>query len=199
METGIHYIEDIDQLKYLVDKLKQEEHYDLLLDAIGVPALQQLNILAAKASLSPLVITDDFRFLLPKYNKEVEMTPVHKALYILFLNHPEGIEFKRLVDHRDELLDLYRRMSNRISETKIIDTVDRLVNPLDNAINEKCARIKAAFAQCMDQYQLSYYTISSHTQRHIDGSSRVWFERKKTITLPRELVELNLSSYPTPL
>ena len=32
------------------------------------------------------------------------------------------------------------------------------------------------------------YIISSHTQKHIAGSSRIWYERLKVITLPRELV-----------
>lgn len=180
---------DVDQLRMLVERFRQEGRYDKLLEAISVPVLQRLNLLAAEATLSRLVISEDYRFMLTDYQKEVDMSPIHKSLYILFLNHPEGIEFKRLIDHREELLSLYRKMSNRVSEAKLTDTIDRIVNPLDNAVHEKCARIKAAFALCMDQYQLSYYAISSHTERHIDGSSRIWFERKKTIKLPRELVD----------
>ena len=65
------------------------------------------------------------------------MTPIHKALYILFLNHPEGIEFKNLIDHREELLAIYQKMGSRMEQSKIEETVNRLVNPLDNAINEK--------------------------------------------------------------
>ena len=62
------------------------------------------------------------------------------------------------------------------------------VNPLDNAINEKCSRIKKVFLDMMDEYTASYYIISGHTQKHVAGSSRVWYERLKVITLPRELV-----------
>ena len=42
--------------------------------------------------------------------------------------------------------------------------------------------------ELMDEYRASYYIISSHTQKHIVGSSRIWYERLKVITLPRELV-----------
>ena len=109
---------------------------DLLLKAISVPVLEQLRIEAARATLSHLVITKDFRFILSDYvNKEVMLSPIHKALYILFLNHPEGIEFKNLVDYREELLTIYNKVGNRIDPDKIIETVNRLVNPLDNAIN----------------------------------------------------------------
>ncbi len=176
----------------VVNEMKGSGNYEELLRIIGVPTLTQLNILAAKARLSPLLITADFRFLLTAYNKEVVLAPIHKALYIFFLRHTEGIEFKRLHDHREELLQLYSRIGNRISQQVIEESVNRLVNPLDNSINEKCARIKSAFTSLMDTYQLSYYAISSHTVRHIDGTSHIWFERKKIITLPREIVSFEV-------
>ena len=147
-----------------------------------------LGIEAAKGRLSRLVITKDYRFILEDYQKEVELQPVHKAVYLLFLAHPEGIEFKRLADYRAELLRYYMATGKMLDKEKVIESVDHLVNPLDNAINEKCSRIKKVFLSLMDEYSASYYFISSHTQKHIQGSSRIWYERLKVITLPRELV-----------
>jgi len=47
--------------------------------------------------LSPLVITEDLRIFLPAYNNiEIELSAQRKALYFLFLNHPEGIVFNTL-------------------------------------------------------------------------------------------------------
>lgn len=176
-------------IKQLSTQLLAEGRTDLLLKAISVPVLEQLRIEAARATLSPLVITEDYRFLLPGYgNREVQLSPIHKALYMLFLKHPEGIEFKNLVDYREELLVLYRKTGNRIDQYKMIETVNRLVNPLDNAINEKCSRIKAAFSDLMDEYQADYYIINSHVKRHQGTSNKLWFERLKIINLPRELV-----------
>ena len=176
-------------IKTLSSQLLAEGRTDLLLKAIGVPVLEQLRIEAARATLSPLVITEDYRFLLPEFgNKEVQLSPIHKALYLLFLNHPEGIEFKNLIDHREELFQLYQKTGNRIDQGKISETVNRLVNPLDNAINEKCSRIKAAFSDLMDEYQADYYIINSHVKRHQGSSMKLWFERLKIINLPRELV-----------
>ena len=107
---------------------------------------------------------------------------------MLFLNHPEGIEFKRLADYREELTRLYMRTARWMDREKVEESVDKLTNPLDNAINEKCSRIKKAFLDLMDEYRASYYIISSHTKKHIGG--RVWYERLKVITLPRSLVEV---------
>ena len=176
------------EVKQLTEQLVALGRNDLILKAIGVSVLEQLRIEAAREKLSRLVITEDYRFVLADYNKEVELQPVHKAVYLLFLNHPEGIEFKRLADHRQELLDLYMKTARWMDKEKIEESVDKLVNPLDNAINEKCSRIKKVFLDMMDEYRANYYIISSHTQKHIAG--RVWYERLKVITLPRELVEL---------
>lgn len=177
------------QVKLLSTDLLAEGRTDLLLKAISVPVLEQLRIEAARATLSPLVITKDFRFILPNYgNKEVMLSPIHKSLYMLFLNHPEGIEFKNLIDYREELLAIYNEVGNRIGPDKMVETVNRLTNPLDNAINEKCSRIKAAFSDLMDEYQADYYIINSHIKRHQSTSTKLWFERLKIINLPRELV-----------
>ena len=153
------------EVKRLVSQLQAEGRTDLLLHAIGVPLLEELRIEAAKG-----------------------LQPVHKAVYLLFLAHPEGIEFKRLDDYRPELLRYYMATGKMLDKEKVIESVDHLVNPLDNAINEKCSRIKKVFLSMMDEYSASYYFISSHTQKHILGSSRIWFERLKVISLPRELV-----------
>ena len=177
------------QVKLLSTDLLAEGRTDLLLKAISVPVLEQLRIEAARATLSPLVITKDFRFILPNYgNKEVMLSPIHKSLYMLFLNHPEGIEFKNLIDYREELLAIYNEVGNRVGPDKMVETVNRLTNPLDNAINEKCSRIKAAFSDLMDEYQADYYIINSHIKRHQSTSTKLWFERLKIINRPRERV-----------
>ena len=177
------------ELKRLIEQLQAEGRNDLLLKAIGVPLLEALRIEAAKGRLSRLVITEDYRFILTDYNKEVELQPVHKAVYLLFLAHPEGIEFKRLADYREELTQYYMATAKMMDKEKVMESVDHLINPLDNAINEKCSRIKKVFLELMDEYTASYYFISSHTQKHIAGSSRIWYERLKVITLPRKLVK----------
>jgi hypothetical protein len=176
------------ELKRLIEQLQAEGRNDLLLKAIGVPLLEELRIEAAKGRLSRLVITEDYRFILEDYHKEVELQPVHKAVYLLFLAHPEGIEFKRLANYREELTRYYMATAKIMDKEKVMESVDHLINPLDNAINEKCSRIKKVFLELMDEYTASYYIISSHTQKHIAGSSRIWYERLKVITLPRELV-----------
>ena len=176
------------EVKRLTEQIVAADRKDLLLRAIGVPLLEELRIEAARGELSRLVITEDYRFVLADYHREVELQPVHKAVYLLFLAHPEGIEFKRLCDYREELLGYYLKTARMMDREKIEESVDKLIDPLDNAINEKCSRIKKVFLDLMDEYRASYYIIGSHTKKHIAG--RVWYERLKIITLPREMVEM---------
>ena len=177
------------ELSQLVRELVAAGRNDLLLRSIGVSVLEELRIEAAKSRLSRLLITKDYRIILVDYdNKEVEMTPVHKAVYLLFLNHPEGIEFKKLSEYRAELLQYYMATARLMDKQTIIESVDMLVNPLNNSINEKCSRIKSIFLNMMDQYTANYYIISGHTQKHFAGSSKIWYERLKNIKIPRELV-----------
>ena len=176
------------ELKRLTEQLVAADRKDLVLRAIGVPLLEELRIEAARSKLSRLVITEDYRFILEDYHVEVELQPVHKAVYLLFLAHPEGIEFKRLAEYREELLEYYMKTARMMDKAKIVDSVDKLVNPLDNAINEKCSRIKKVFLDLMDEYRASYYIIGSHTKKHMAG--RIWYERLKVVALPRELVEV---------
>lgn len=178
-----------DDIKKLVKELKGLGRNDLLLQAIGLSTLEELRIEAAKANLSRLLITKDYRFILVDYNNiEINLFPIHKAVYLLFLAHPEGIEFKHLIEYRDELLYYYQQIAKSIDRQKTIESIDRLIDPFDNSINEKCSYIKNCFLKLMDEYSAYYYIISSHTQRHIAGSSRIWYKRLKIITLPRHFV-----------
>jgi len=179
-----------EELRQLVRALQMQDRNDLILQALGVPLLEQLRIEAARGKLSRLLITKDFRFVLQDYDRrEIVMQPVHKAVYLLFLAHPEGIEFKNLSDYRDELMKYYVEVAPRsMDREQIAESVDRLTDPRDNAISEKCSRIKRTILELMDEYSASYYIINSHTTKHIAGSQRIWFERLKVINLPRELV-----------
>ena len=185
------------QIRELVKKLQVMGRNDLLLQAITVPTLEQLRTEAARGTLRRLFVKDDGRLFLEGDKNtgngnnntiEVQLSPVHRAVYLLFLRHEEGIEFKRLSEYRDELLDIYDRIFPDGDKAKMHETVDRLTNPLDNAINEKCSRIKSAFTALMDDYSASYYIIGSQAERIDPSSPRRWFRRLKVITLPRKLV-----------
>lgn len=105
-----------------------------------------LSSINSTPKLSRLVVTSDFRIILPDYgNIEIEMTPLVKAVYLLFLRHEEGIEFKNLIDYRDELMEIYIAIRNYNVTSSMGRSVEDVTNPFKNSINEKRARIREAF------------------------------------------------------
>ena len=190
MNDYVNNLEELaSQLHDIARKLRAAGRNDLILSALGSSMLDELKSEAVRGHLSRLVITSDYRFLLPDIgNVEVDLQPVHKAVYLLFLNHPEGIEFKHLSEYKDELRQWYRKTSKMMDLEKIEESVDHLTNPLDNAINEKCSRIKRAFLDVMDEYSASYYIISGHARIDSPTTTKTWYKRLKVINLPSHLV-----------
>jgi len=135
------------------------------------------GLFKTKAQLSRLVITKDDRILLPDYNDiEVKMEPLVKAVYLLFLKHPEGIIFKKLADYREELLNIYNKLKPMGLNKRTIQSIEDVTNPLLNSINEKCARIRSAFVKELDESLAKNYFVTGERG-----------EAKK-IALPRNMV-----------
>lgn len=126
---------------------------------------------------SRITITKDCTVLLTDYdNKEVKMEPMTKAVYLLYLSHPEGIAFKHLPDYRRELADIYNRIKPLGLNDRVLKSIEDVTNPLLNSINEKCSRVKAAFLPLVDASLVDHY--------YIIGKGG----EEKKIILPRNLV-----------
>jgi hypothetical protein len=123
--------------------------------------LQKLLSLAAPRKLSRIVITPEFQIYLPDYNNiEITMSPLPKAVFLLFLKHPEGILFKKLHDFKPELKEIYEQISSREDMIKASRSINDLTDPTKNSINEKCSRIREAFVQHFDDDIAKYYYIT---------------------------------------
>lgn len=156
------------EIKRIVEQLHSEGFEEFVLKCM-VPVEEKL---------SKLVITKKYEIVLPDYgNKTIEMSPLPKAIFLLFLKHPEGIYFKDLVDYKDELRGIYEKITNRTSATVVDDSIDKVTDPTQNAINEKCSRIREAFVQQMDKSLAKSYYITG-----CRGGA-------KRITLPRHMVK----------
>ena len=180
------------QGKLQISKELEQFHCSILLDevkekvrklkAYGVDEAEIVAAMNEEELFPQLVVTKDFRIVLPDYqNMEIKMEPIVKAVYLLFLKHPEGIMFSYLPDFREELMEIYKKIKgpffNYESAQKSIEDV---TDPLSNSINEKCSRIREAFVSHFDDHLARYY--------YIDGKRG----EPKKILLPRDLVEWEL-------
>ncbi len=167
--------ENFDEESKLLISEVEERIFKLRKLGISQWALEQL--VKPELKLSRLVITKDYRLLLPDYNDmEIKMEPLVKAVFLLFLNHPEGILFKHLPDYREELTKIYVKLKPLGMSDRAIQSIEDVTNPLLNSINEKCARIRGAFVGQFDDHMARHY--------YIDG----FRGEAKKIALPRDLV-----------
>ena len=161
-----------DIFKQVLDKYYDGKPCDKTIWRLGTREEKSRNAI----KLSKLRIAKDGNIILADYQKEIKMEPIVKAVYLLFLNHPEGIAFKCLPDYRKELTDLYQKIKPFGLTERAIRSIEDVTNPLLNSINEKCSRVRAAFLPEIDSSLLEQYIITGK------GGE------VKKITLPRNLV-----------
>ena len=97
-------------------------------------------------------------------------------MYLLFINHPEGIAFKYLPDYREELTQIYVKLKPLGINNRVLQSIEDVTNPLLNSINEKCSRVRATFATLVDASLIDQYAIIGKSGE------------EKKIALPRNLV-----------
>lgn len=152
------------------EELKQF-HCSLLLDEVREKVrklksygIDECDIISAmrEDDLFPLlIVSEDYKVLLSGEKEvEVQMEPLVKAVYLLFLLHPEGIILKRLPDYRDELRTIYQLLRPAGITPKAEKSIMDVTNPMLNSINEKCARIRHYFTSLLPSNVAYYYSIS---------------------------------------
>ena len=130
---------------------------------------------------SKLLIRRNGRMYLTDYgNLEIKMPALEKALYLLFLRHPEGIYLSTLNEYRQELYDLYARISNRGDMEDMRKRIDEMTNILRDQPSVKISRIKKAFTDALGNALAEHYIIQGENAE------------RKSIKLDRKLVENQL-------
>ena len=164
--------EDEQLLREIQERIERLHH-----SGIRQLLIEQMVRMTVKPSV--LRVTDDARLMLTDYNKEVNMLPIDKLVYIFFLRHPEGVALKDMADHKKELTGLYQRVLSieKLSKTQS-KSVDLLCDPLNNSINEKLSRIRQAFRAVAHDSVANCYVIQGERGE------------KRSITLSDEYIEL---------
>lgn len=149
---------------------------DLLLK--GCPPELILKMLNQSVKLSRIRITRQYKIFLVDYdNVEIKMGPLPKTVFLFYLRHPEGVAISYLQNHKRELRDIYGRVCTNDDPEKMKDSIERLTNPFDNSICEKCAAIKKAFTLKINEQVAQNYFVHGEQGE------------KKGISLDRNLVE----------
>jgi hypothetical protein len=137
-----------------------EIHHALsVLESLRIKMLYSQNF-RQNSPPSQLKIGRGGRFFLTDYeNIEIRMPSMEKALYILFLRHPEGIYLSSLSDHREELREIYRGISTRGLLEDMNRRIDEMTNVLRDQISVKISRIRKSFTDAIGASLAHHYII----------------------------------------
>lgn len=147
----------------------------LQLNGISLDLIQEL--IGKTTRLSELRITKNYKIILPDFNNlEIDLNPLQTTVYLLFLNHPEGITFYDLPDHIEELRTIYGNITGRTDLDAIDQSINSLVDRFDGSISTQCSRIRKAFISVLPEDIAKNY--------YIDGKQ----SKAKSISLSRSYV-----------
>lgn len=133
---------------------------DYLQEKYGITINELEALLFYRVKLSRLHVTSKKEILLEDFDKkEVRMDTLTKAVFLLYLRHPEGIRYKALSDHQRELEGIYSSITGRDDLDSIRKSVADLCDPLNNSINEKVSKVKKAFRDTVDDHIAKFYYI----------------------------------------
>ena len=159
------------QIKQMISKELEQFHCSILLDevkekvrklkAYGVEEAEIVAAMNEEELFPQLLVTEDYKVVLSGDKPiEVEMEPLVKAVYLLFLSHPEGIVLKYLPDYRGELTSIYLLLRPHGLTDRVKKSITDVTNPTQNSINEKCTRIRKQFSSLLPKSVARYYSIS---------------------------------------
>jgi len=122
-------------MKTMADRIR--EMSPAALEKIIILAHDQLRM---KQTPEPLRIDKDCWI----YYKDtrLEFSPLARAVYLLFLRHPEGIAQKDIQDYRNELVKLYHHVSVFGTTERMDAVIDRLTEHGNNNLNTLLYRIR---------------------------------------------------------
>ena len=161
----------VDELKEKIAKLQESGVSDFFIRQLVIQETPNAF------KVSRLRVTKNYEVILTDYDDMVvEMTPLAKTVFIFFLKHPEGIFFKEISNYKAEINKIYNQITGRTDADKIEKTINDLVDPMKNRLNENCTRIREAFVSKMEENLAQNY--------YVHGP---WREKKK-IDLPRHMV-----------
>lgn len=134
----------------------------------------------APAEAPALVITRDYRiFMGNRHGPEIRMRPMTKAVFLLFLRHPEGIAFGQIGQYRAELEGYYRRLSRSGTNEEILRSLDRVLNAASREVSVAASRASEVLAGMLEEEYLPSYVIAGER----GGPKRIALDRRLVVWL----------------
>lgn len=170
---------------------EQKEKVDQMLRemerlGIGRQLLIQILTEGQRKEFARMRVTSSYHVFLESQewgNKEVELPPLHRAIYLLYLKHEKGIKIKALAGRHEEIFEIYRRISNGLNTDVQRERVIKAIDPFDNRINTIFSFIRRTFESLLGSPSIANYYGITGTRGQV---RRIELDRKY-VTWEKEL------------
>lgn len=138
-----------------------------------------------KENMSRVIIDKNGRIFLPDYSSiEVKMPYLPKTVFLFFLMHKEGIEFKSMYNYMHELYEIYQivALEKNTEASKIRRSLENLVEPVNNRIYETCSIIRRSLSMVVPESLMEMYCVTGkrgEKHRILIDSSLIEIENAK--------------------
>jgi hypothetical protein len=107
---------------------------------------------------------------------QINLNPKEKTLYLLYLNHPEGINLSCLIDHKEELTSYYSMLTVSGSTERVETVINKMIDYRQAVdVSIQFSKIKNKFTTALGEFG-NQYAIEKVCDKH-------------KIVLNRELVQ----------
>jgi hypothetical protein len=153
------------------------QHALIILETLRKKMLFSQKFIQSKP-LSRLIIDKNKNIFLSDFdNLQIKLDALTTTLYILYLNHPEGIEHSSICDYKNEMYSIYSKISNRGDVQDMKKSIEKLSNVNSNRASEVINAIKEEFIKSIGSDLAKNY--------YIKGARG----KAKKIDIDRKLVE----------
>lgn len=112
---------------------------------------------------SKIVVDRECRIFLPNFSsKEIKLSPLPKALYLLFLSNKDGYYYKLLEECQEDFIAIYQIVRGT-DIFKARKTIESLVNPTpksENRIYENCRLVREELKRVVPRELYEEYSLT---------------------------------------
>lgn len=92
-------------------------------------------------------------------NSQLRLSPLEKAIFILFLENSNGISFNRMSEHRERLQEVYMTVGHNLTLANLTNTLDDVTNPTENRLSEIVSKMRNKFSKHVGYEMADHYAI----------------------------------------
>lgn len=163
------------QVAHRILQIIEEASKDGTVEIIFADDIRKYIDLLQQEGLSPLVIDSALQIRLPLYELILELPPLAKALYLLYVRHPEGLYRKQIADCKEELEALYAQTSQCTDGAKITRTINLLTDFSRKNLDKQMSLINCTFRQSLGDKAVHYLPSGGRSQLRKLDFTRVSF------------------------